>query len=88
MDLSNPADYARRWARCCSYRSADTVVAYLATAPGAVHHFFCEQIGAAGLNFQPNVRVVLEKPLGHDLASNAINRRRAQMRLTKADFQN
>jgi glucose-6-phosphate 1-dehydrogenase len=28
----------------------------------------CEQLGAAGLN-GPNVRVVLEKPLGHDLAS-------------------
>jgi glucose-6-phosphate 1-dehydrogenase len=33
----------------------------------------CEQIAAAGLN-QPHVRIVLEKPLGHDLASNrAIN---------------
>jgi glucose-6-phosphate 1-dehydrogenase len=33
----------------------------------------CEQLAAAGLN-QSNVRVVLEKPLGHDLASNrAIN---------------
>jgi glucose-6-phosphate 1-dehydrogenase len=28
----------------------------------------CEQLGAAGLN-GPNVRLVLEKPLGHDLAS-------------------
>jgi glucose-6-phosphate 1-dehydrogenase len=28
----------------------------------------CEQLGAAGLN-GPKVRVVLEKPLGHDLAS-------------------
>jgi hypothetical protein len=40
---------------------------YLATSP----HLFpviCEQLGAAGLN-GPNVRVVLEKPLGHDLAS-------------------
>ncbi len=28
----------------------------------------CEQLGAAGLN-GPHIRVVLEKPLGHDLAS-------------------
>ena len=34
----------------------------------------CEQLGANGLN-TPHTRVVLEKPLGHDLASNrAINR--------------
>ncbi|MEY4908401.1 MAG: glucose-6-phosphate dehydrogenase, partial [Pseudomonadota bacterium] len=39
----------------------------LATSP----HLFpviCEQLGAAGLN-APHVRVVLEKPLGHDLKS-------------------
>ena len=43
------------------------MVLFLATSP----HLFpqiCEQLGAAGLN-GPNVRVVLEKPLGHDLAS-------------------
>ncbi len=72
MDLSQPADYAglKDW---LGERSADTVVFFLATAP----HLFpivCEQLGAAGLN-GPNVRVVLEKPLGHDLASaQAINR--------------
>src|SRR5438105_252459 len=40
---------------------------YLATSP----HFspkICTHLGAAGLN-GPQVRVVLEKPLGHDLAS-------------------
>ena len=71
MDLSNPADYAGLGNRL-EERAADTVVMYLATAPG-LFTTFCEQIGASGLN-RPNVRVVLEKPLGHDLASNrAIN---------------
>ena len=71
MDLSNPLDYPRLDAKLKEH-TADTVVMYLATAPG-LFTTFCEQIGAAGLN-QPNMRVVLEKPLGHDLASNrAIN---------------
>ncbi|MBP6899003.1 MAG: glucose-6-phosphate dehydrogenase [Burkholderiaceae bacterium] len=66
MDLSQPAHYThlKAW---LDQRGADTVVLYLATAP----HLFpviCEQLGVAGLN-GPNVRVVLEKPLGHDLAS-------------------
>jgi len=66
MDLSQPADYAglKTW---LDERGADTAVLYLATSP----HLFpviCEQLGAAGLN-GPKVRVVLEKPLGHDLAS-------------------
>ena len=66
MDLSQPEHYAglRQWLQA---RGADTVVMYLATSP----HLFtviCEQLGAAGLN-GPHVRVVLEKPLGHDLAS-------------------
>ena len=44
----------------------------MATAPG-LFTTVCEQIAAAGLN-GPKTRVVLEKPLGHDLASNrAIN---------------
>ncbi|MFD0668662.1 glucose-6-phosphate dehydrogenase [Ramlibacter sp. MAHUQ-53] len=71
MDLSNPADYARLGTRLAE-RNARTVVMYLATAP-ALFTTICEQIGAAGLN-TPHTRVVLEKPLGHDLASNrAIN---------------
>jgi glucose-6-phosphate 1-dehydrogenase len=72
VDLSQPADYQRLRA-WIDERAADTVVFFLATSP----HLFtqvCEQLGAAGLN-GPNVRVVLEKPLGHDLASaQAINR--------------
>jgi glucose-6-phosphate 1-dehydrogenase len=66
MDLSKPEDYAglKAW---LAERGAETTVMYLATSP----HLFpaiCEQLGAAGLN-GPDVRVVLEKPLGHDLAS-------------------
>ncbi len=66
MDLSLPEHYAglRQWVDA---RGADTVVLYLATDP----HLFpqiCAQLGAVGLN-GVNVRVVLEKPLGHDLAS-------------------
>ncbi len=72
MDLSQPEHYAglKQW---LDARGADTVVLFLATSP----HLFpvvCEQLGQAALN-GPNVRVVLEKPLGHDLASaQVINR--------------
>ncbi|MEJ7928805.1 glucose-6-phosphate dehydrogenase [Ramlibacter sp. AN1015] len=71
MDLSRPQDYDRL-AQTLRARGADTVVMYLATAP-ALFTGVCEQLAAAGLN-TPNTRLVLEKPLGHDLASNrAIN---------------
>jgi glucose-6-phosphate 1-dehydrogenase len=71
MDLSKPADYARL-AELLKQRNADTVVMYVATAP-ALFTQVVEQIAAAGLN-GPTTRMVLEKPLGHDLASNrAIN---------------
>lgn len=72
MDLSNPADYAGLAGRL-QQRPADVVVMYVATAP-SLFTTVCEQIAAAGLN-GPQTRVVLEKPLGHDLASNrAINK--------------
>ena len=66
MDLSQPEDYAalKDW---LAPRDADTVVLYLATSP-YLFPVICEQLGAAGLN-GPKVRVVLEKPLGHDLDS-------------------
>ena len=71
MDLSKPDDYAAL-AKTLNDRNADTVVMYVATAP-ALFTTVCEQLAAAGLN-TPKTRVVLEKPLGHDLASNrAIN---------------
>jgi glucose-6-phosphate 1-dehydrogenase len=66
MDLSQPEHYAglKQW---IDDRDAHTVVLYLATAP-YLFPVICEQLGAAGLN-GANVRVVLEKPLGHDLQS-------------------
>ena len=71
MDLSKPDDYATLGGLLAS-RKADTVVMYVATAPG-LFTTVCEQLAVAGLN-TANTRVVLEKPLGHDLASNrAIN---------------
>ena len=71
MDLSQPEDYARL-AAALAQRNADTVVMYVATAP-TLFTTVCEQLAAAGLN-TPQTRVVLEKPLGHDVASNrAIN---------------
>ncbi len=66
MDLSLQADYAglKAW---LDERNADVALLFLATSP----HLFpviCTQLGAVGCN-GPKVRVVLEKPLGHDLAS-------------------
>ncbi len=69
MDLSKP-EYYLALAEKLNARNADTVVMYVATAP-ALFTTVCEQIAAAGLN-GPKTRVVLEKPLGHDLASNRV----------------
>jgi glucose-6-phosphate 1-dehydrogenase len=74
MDLAQPQDYARL-ASLLRARQADTAIFYLATAP-TLFTTVCEQLGAAGLATAngPVARVVLEKPLGHDLDSNrAIN---------------
>ena len=71
MDLSKEADY-QRLADNLRARDAASVVMYVATAP-SLFTTVCEQIAAVGLN-DPRTRIVLEKPLGHDLASNqAIN---------------
>jgi glucose-6-phosphate 1-dehydrogenase len=66
MDLSKTEHYAglKTW---IDERGADTAVLYLATSP-YLFPVICEQLGRAGLN-GPHIRVVLEKPLGHDLAS-------------------
>jgi glucose-6-phosphate 1-dehydrogenase len=66
LDLSQADDYARLkgW---LEERKADTAVLYLATSPSLFTQI-CEQLGRAGLN-TPQIRIVLEKPLGHDLAS-------------------
>jgi glucose-6-phosphate 1-dehydrogenase len=71
MDLSKPESYAALSARLAE-RETDSVVMYLSTAP-SLFTTVCEQLAASGLN-TPKTRIVLEKPLGHDLASNrAIN---------------
>ena len=71
MDLSKPEDY-QALAATLAQRDAATVVMYVATAPG-LFTTVVEQLAAAGLN-TPRTRVVLEKPLGHNLESNqAIN---------------
>ena len=69
MELSKPDDYAAL-AALLHKHNADTVVMYVATAP-ALFTTVCEQLAAAHLNM-PHTRVVLEKPLGHDLASNCV----------------
>ena len=71
MDLSNPLDYPRLAGKLQEY-VADTVVMYLATAP-SLFTTFCEQLANTDMS-RPNMRIVLEKPLGHSLESNrAIN---------------
>ncbi len=67
MDLSRDDDYPAL-AATLAQRNADVVVMYVATAPN-LFSTVVEKVAAAGLN-QPNTRVVLEKPLGHDLVSN------------------
>jgi glucose-6-phosphate 1-dehydrogenase len=66
LDLSQPEGYGalKAW---LDAGAAEVVVMYLATSPD-LFPTVCAQLGAAGLN-GPEVRVVLEKPLGHDLAS-------------------
>ena len=72
MDLSKPESYAALSARLAE-RETDSVVMYLSTAP-SLFTTVCEQLAANGLN-TAKTRIVLEKPLGHDLASNrAINK--------------
>jgi glucose-6-phosphate 1-dehydrogenase len=71
VDLSKPEDY-QRLADMLKARDADGVVMYLAVAPSLFTQAV-EQLAAVGLN-GPKTRMVLEKPLGHDLESNrAIN---------------
>ncbi len=72
MDLTAAGGFAPLAIRLRE-RNCDSVIFYLATAP-ALFAGVCQQLGASGLN-TPHARIVLEKPLGHDLASNRnINR--------------
>ena len=67
VDLSKPEAYEALKARL-SERPADTTVIYLAISP-SLFPVVCEQLGVVGLN-TAQTRIVLEKPLGQDLASN------------------
>ena len=80
MDLSKPEDYAVLGARLAE-RVADTTVIYLATSPN-LFTTVCEQLGKAGLN-TAQTRVVLEKPLGQDLASNRLINRTVLQHFTE-----
>ena len=66
FDIANP-DCFSSLAAWVGQRDADAVVMYLATAPSLFVQA-CQGLAAVGLN-EARVRVVLEKPLGHDLAS-------------------
>ena len=71
LDLSKPDGYGelKAWLAGSLGRQApaDVLVMYLATSPD-LFPTICAQLGAAALNGD-KVRVVLEKPLGRDLAS-------------------
>ena len=76
LDASHPDDFDALAAQLGA-GGEHVTVCYLATAP-ALFAQICAQLARVGLN-HPGVRVVLEKPLGHDLASSdAINAAVAQ----------
>lgn len=64
MDATAAEDYQHLAATCTS---GSTKVFYLATAPSLFTHI-CQHLNDAGL-IRDDSRVVLEKPLGHDLPS-------------------
>lgn len=64
MDATEAADYAMLRAAC---HGESQKVFYLATAPNLFTHI-CAHLGTYGL-IDDQARVVLEKPLGHDLES-------------------
>jgi len=67
VDVNNLSDFERLAQTVKARTQTDNVVIYLSTAP----KFFapaCEHLAKVGLNGS-NVRIVLEKPLGTDLAS-------------------
>ncbi|RXZ44406.1 glucose-6-phosphate dehydrogenase [Crenobacter cavernae] len=71
LDACRPEDFALLAAKLPAVEKR-VLVAYLATSP-ELFAPICESLAAVGLDHE-NARVVLEKPLGHDLASaNAIN---------------
>ncbi|HOI66530.1 MAG TPA: glucose-6-phosphate dehydrogenase, partial [Thiomonas arsenitoxydans] len=76
LDAARPADFDAL-ADLLGKGGERVTVCYLATAP-SLFADICAQLARVGLN-HPDVRVVLEKPLGHDLdSSDAINAAVAQ----------
>ncbi|WP_026285371.1 glucose-6-phosphate dehydrogenase [Thiomonas sp. FB-6] len=72
LDSSQPADFEALARQLQGGDPQRVMVCYLATAPRLFTEI-CANLAAVGLN-HPAVRVVLEKPLGNDLASSdAIN---------------
>jgi glucose-6-phosphate 1-dehydrogenase len=70
--LGDDASFARLAARVHALREGGDVVFHLSTAP-RFYGDICTALAAQGLS-GPGTRVMLEKPIGHDLASaNAIN---------------
>lgn len=71
-DFTRPESLAALAARIAALRGAGDVLVHLSIAPSG-YGPVCAALGAAGLA-DTGVRVMLEKPIGHDLASsNAIN---------------
>lgn len=71
VDAEQAADYAQLKA-VLDARAADVTVYYLSTSP-ELFTGICQNLASQGMN-GPYTRVVLEKPLGHDLqSSNDIN---------------
>jgi len=66
LDANQPGDFDAL-AALLGAGDARIIVCYLATAPSLFARI-CTELARVGLN-HPGVRVVLEKPLGHDLAS-------------------
>ncbi len=71
LDANHQEDY-QTLAQAVGVSSERVTVCYLATAPD-LFITICQHLAQVGLN-HPNVRLVLEKPMGHDLeSSNTIN---------------
>ncbi|MBF7072595.1 glucose-6-phosphate dehydrogenase [Glaciecola sp. MH2013] len=67
IDMKTPKDYKKL---CEHVDPARTMVCYLATPP-SIYGDICRGMDAAKV-IDPSVRVVLEKPIGHDLESSMV----------------
>jgi glucose-6-phosphate 1-dehydrogenase len=67
VDMKTEADYGKL---CEHVDVSRTMVCYFATPP-SIYGDICRGMKAAGV-IDPSVRVVLEKPIGHDLASSKV----------------